>query len=128
GAAAGRGPPRPGRPMAVRWLPAAPCAFLVFAMVPWAQVIEGPDAESYYWQRDWYFPELAALFFVMAVVIGLVAGMGEKKLTDTVVTGAGDFIGAGLIIILARGVTAIMNNSGITDTVLHSMETAVEDT
>ncbi|MFS8586736.1 MAG: YfcC family protein, partial [Acidimicrobiia bacterium] len=42
-------------------------------------------------------------------------------------TGAGDFIGAGLIIILARGVTSIMNNAEITDTVLHSMETAVED-
>ncbi|HLT68816.1 MAG TPA: hypothetical protein VKZ72_01545 [Acidimicrobiales bacterium] len=116
------------RHKAVLWLMAATFAFMIFAIVPWAQIIDGPDAESYRWQLDWYFPELAALFFVMAIVIGLVAGMGEKKLTDTVVTGAGDFIGAGLIIILARGVTAIMNNSGITDTVLHSMETAVEDT
>ena len=120
-------PPLTGRHKAVLWLMAATFAFMIFAIVPWAQVIEGPDAESYYWQLDWYFPELAALFFVMAVVIGLVAGMGEKKLTDTIVTGAGDFIGAGLIIILARGVTSIMNNAEITDTVLHSMETAVED-
>ena len=103
-------------------------AFMIFAIVPWAQVINGPDAESYGWQLDWYFPELAALFLVMSIVVGLIGGLGEKGLTDTLVRGAGDFIGVGLIIVLARGVTVIMNNSQITDTVLHSMENAVSDT
>ncbi|MGZ8735989.1 MAG: YfcC family protein [Nocardioides sp.] len=103
-------------------------AFMIFAIVPWAQVISGPDAESYGWQLDWYFPELAALFIVMSLVVGLIGGLGEKKLTDTIVSGAGDFIGVGLIIVLARGITVIMNNSQITDTVLHSMENAVSNT
>jgi uncharacterized ion transporter superfamily protein YfcC len=44
-----------------------------------------------------------------------------------VVKGAGDFIGVGLIIVLARGITVIMNNSDITDTILHSMEKLVSD-
>nr|MCW2728589.1 C4-dicarboxylate transporter [Aeromicrobium sp.] len=100
---------------------------MIFAIVPWAQVISGPDAASYAWQLDWYFPELAALFIVMAVVVGLIGGLGEKGLTDTLVRGAGDFIGVGLIIVLARGVTVIMNNSQITDTVLHSMEDVVSN-
>ena len=91
-------------------------------------MIGGTDSNSYSWQLDWYFPELAALFLVMAIVIGLVAGFGEKGMTDTIVTGAGDFISVGLIIVLARGVTVIMNNSKITDTVLHSLEGAVKDT
>src|SRR3546814_16334338 len=65
---------------------------------------------------------------MMALVVGLVAGFGEKELTDTVVRGAGDFISVGLIIILARGVTVIMNNSMITDTVLNALESTVEDT
>src|SRR3546814_18354464 len=64
----------------------------------------------------------------MAVVVGLVAGLREKELTDTVVRGAGDFISVGLIIILARGVTVIMNNSMITDTVLNALESTVEET
>ena len=63
----------------------------------------------------------------MALVIGLVGGLGEKTLTDTVVKGAGDFIGVGLIIVLARGITVIMSNSDITDTILHSMENLVSD-
>ena len=38
--------------------------FMIFAIVPWAQVFNGPDAESFGWQLDWYFLELAALFIV----------------------------------------------------------------
>jgi uncharacterized ion transporter superfamily protein YfcC len=64
----------------------------------------------------------------MSIVVGLIGGLGEKGLTDTLVRGAGDFVGVGLIIVLARGVTVIMNNSQITDTVLHSMENAVSNT
>lgn len=114
------------RQRAVLWLMGATFATMIFAIVPWAQVIKGPDADSYSWQLDWYFPELAALFIVMAIVVGLVAGLGEKGLTDTIVKGAGDFISVGLIIVLARGVTVIMKNSSITDTVLHSLEKVVD--
>ena len=103
-------------------------AFMIFAIVPWAQVISGPGAASFGWQLDWYFPELAALFIVMSIVVGLIGGLGEKGLTDAIVRGAGDFVGVGLIIVLARGVTVIMNNASITDTVLHSMESAVSNT
>jgi uncharacterized ion transporter superfamily protein YfcC len=121
-------PPLTAQQRLVLWLMGGTFAGMIFAIVPWAQVISGPDADSYRWQLDWYFPELAALFIVMALVIGLVAGLGEKALTSTIVTGAGDFIAVGLIIILARGVTVIMNNAMITDTVLNSLETTVEGT
>ena len=120
--------PLTGREKAVLSIVAITFAFMIFAIVPWAQVIDGPDAASYTWQFDWYFPELAALFIVMSLVVGLVGGLGEKGLTDTLVKGAGDFIGVGLIIVLARGVTVIMNNSEITGTILHSMENIVSDT
>lgn len=103
-------------------------AFMIFSLVPWAQVIHGPEADSFAWQLDWYFPELAALFLVMALVVGLLGRLGEKGLTDTVVKGAGDFIGVGLIIVLARGVTVLMNNAEISDTILNTMETAVTST
>ena len=116
------------RQRTVLWLMGGTFGMMIYAIVPWAQVIQGPDADSYRWQLDWYFPELAALFIVMAVVVGLVAGLGEKGMTDTVVRGAGDFIAAGLIIVLARGVTVIMNNSLITDTVLNALEDTVSGT
>lgn len=117
-----------GRRKGVLALVAATFSFMIFAIVPWAQVIGGPDAESYGFQLDWYFPELAAVFILMAVVVGLVGGLGEKKLTTAITEGAGEYIAAGLIIILARGVTVIMNNSEITDTVLNALESTVSGT
>ena len=61
----------------------------------------------------------------MAVVVGLVGGLGEQTLSATISQGAGDYVAAGIIIVLARGVTVIMSNSQITDTVLSSLEGAV---
>jgi len=43
----------------------------------------------------------------------------------TIVAGASDFIGAALIIVFARGITVVMKNSYMTDTILHWMENAV---
>lgn len=117
-----------GRRRAVLWVMGLTFAFMIYAIVPWAQVIGGTDAVSYRFQLDWYFPELAALFLVAAIVVGLVAGLGEKAITGTVVAGAADFISVGLIIVLARGVTVLMNNALISDTVLNALESVVEGT
>jgi uncharacterized ion transporter superfamily protein YfcC len=59
---------------------------------------------------------------VAAVLLGLFGGLGENRLTTTIAKGAGDFIYPALVIVLARGVTVIMTNAQITDTVLHAME------
>ena len=53
------------------------------------------------------------------------AGLGEEGTVTGIISGAGDFIGAALIIAVARGVTTIMNNASITDSVLHYLEGAV---
>lgn len=98
-------------------------SFMIFSVVPWSSALTGrADATPYGWELGWSFPELAALFLVAAVLVGIVARMGEPVLSATVVQGAADFISPALVIVLARGVTVIMNNSQITDTVLHSIE------
>jgi uncharacterized ion transporter superfamily protein YfcC len=61
----------------------------------------------------------------MAVVIGLIARLGEEGTVTTIVAGASDFLGAGLIIVLARGITVVMKNAYMTDTILHWMERSV---
>ncbi|WP_424217421.1 YfcC family protein (plasmid) [Streptomyces sp. BI20] len=104
-------------------------AFMIFSVVPWASALSGDaDAKPYGWELDWSFPQLSALFLCAAVLVGLVARMGEAKLSATIVQGAADFVSPALVIMLARGVTVIMNNSRITDTVLHSIEDVVKGT
>ena len=104
-------------------------AFMIFSVVPWSSALTGDaDADPYGFELGWSFPQLAALFLCAAVLVGLVARMGEQKLSSTVIHGAADFISPALVIVLARGVTVIMNNSRITDTVLHSIEGVVKGT
>ncbi|MEV6275292.1 YfcC family protein [Nocardia sp. NPDC051832] len=120
--------PMNGRQRIVLWLVALTFAFMIFAIIPWAEVLEGPGAKSYPWQLDWFFPELTALFLLGAIVIGLVGGLGETRMSESVGKGFSDFVGAGIVIVLARGVTVIMNNTQITSTVLHALEGVVTGT
>ncbi|MFE9407042.1 YfcC family protein [Streptomyces sp. NPDC006530] len=102
-------------------------AFMIFSVVPWSGALTGrADATPYGWELGWSFPQLAALFLVAAVLVGVAARLGEAALSATIIQGAADFISPALVIVLARGVTVIMNNSGITDTVLHSIEGVVK--
>jgi uncharacterized ion transporter superfamily protein YfcC len=117
------GPPAAltGRHKTVLWIFGATFGLMIFSVIPWGDFSSSLEPIT----LGWYFPELAALFLVGAVLVGLVGGLGEEGTVTGIVSGAGDFIGAALIIAVARGVTVIMNNAGITDTVLHSLEGAV---
>ncbi|MFF8281852.1 YfcC family protein [Streptomyces albus] len=101
-------------------------AFMIFSVIPWAGALSGDaDAAPYGWELGWSFPQLAALFVCAAILVGLLTRMGEQRFTSTFVQGVGDFVSPALVIVLARGVTTLMNNAKITDTVLHSIEGAV---
>ena len=73
----------------------------------------------------WWFPELSALFLVGGVIVGLIDRMGEAEIAETFVAGCADMLGVSLIIGISRGITVLMNDGGITDTVLHWGEQAL---
>jgi uncharacterized ion transporter superfamily protein YfcC len=95
---------------------------MIYGVIPWEDL--GIPLPTWWW----WFPEMTASFLLFAIVIGLVARMGEGELTTTFVDGARDLLGVALIIGIARGITVIMNNGEITDTVLHWVERALGDT
>jgi uncharacterized ion transporter superfamily protein YfcC len=76
----------------------------------------------------WWFGELTTLFFVSAVIIGLVAGLGEDGLVDSFVNGSRDLLGVALIVGVSRGITIVMNAGNITDTVLNLGERSLAGT
>ena len=73
----------------------------------------------------WWFPELSALFLVGGVAVGLIDRMGEAEIAETFVTGCGELLSVAFIIGISRGVTVLMNDGAITDTVLHWGEQAL---
>ncbi|HET8651429.1 MAG TPA: hypothetical protein VFM13_02550, partial [Gaiellaceae bacterium] len=94
---------------------------MMYGVIPWEDLGVGLPT---LW---WWFPEMTALFLLASVVIGLIARMGETLIAETFVDGARDLLGVALIIGIARGITVIMNNGQITDTVLHWAELALDD-
>jgi uncharacterized ion transporter superfamily protein YfcC len=96
-------------------------AAMIYGVIPWEDLgIAIPTL----W---WWFPEMTASFLLFTILIGLVGRMGEGELTSTFVDGARELLGVALIIGIARGITVIMNNGLITDTVLNWAEVAVAD-
>ncbi len=76
-------------------------------------------------QLGWWFPELSALFLVGGVAAGLADRMSEEDIVETFVAGCADLLGVAFIIGISRGITVLMNDGGITDTVLHWGEEAL---
>src|SRR5271166_5650960 len=66
-----------GKDKFVLWAVALTFIFMIFTVVPWAEIFIGSGAEPYSWQLDWWFPQLAMLFLVAAVIVGVLAGLSE---------------------------------------------------
>lgn len=73
----------------------------------------------------WWFSELSGLFLVGGVLIGLLYGLGEEDTIAAFVSGAGELLGVGFIIGISRGITVLMNDGKITDTILYWGEQAL---
>ncbi|MCF6297697.1 MAG: YfcC family protein [Flavobacteriaceae bacterium] len=68
---------------------------------------------------DWWFLEMTSVFLVGAIVIGFIHKMNETKFVDVFMDGAKDLLSVAFIIGLARGITIIMDNGLISDTLLY---------
>ena len=96
-------------------------AVMIYGVIPWEDLGIGVPT---LW---WWFPEMTASFLLFAILIGLAGRMSENGFTSTFVDGARDLLGVALIIGIARGITVVMTNGQITDTVLNWAEQAVSD-
>lgn len=74
---------------------------------------------------QWYFDEASTWFFIMAIVIGIIGGLSEKKIVDTFITGAADMMSVVLIIALARGISVLMASTGLDVYVLDAAANAL---
>lgn len=70
-------------------------------------------------QLDWWFIEMTAVFLVGAILIGFIAKIEESTFIDIFIKGAGDLLGVAIIIGIARGITVIMDDGLISDTMLY---------
>lgn len=76
--------------------------------------------------QGWWFGEMAELFLVSGIVIGIIGKLGEKQLANQFIKGASELIGVALIIGVARAVSILLDAGQISGTILYGLSTIVE--
>ena len=70
---------------------------------------------------DWDFAEQSAVFLVLAVAVGLIAGFDANKICAEFMNGTKKMLTAAFIIMFARAIGSVLSAGKITDTIVHSM-------
>lgn len=68
---------------------------------------------------DWWYVEMTTVFLVGSIIIGFLAKLKESDFLAAFAKGAGDLLSVAFIIGIARGVSIIMDDGQISDTMLH---------
>lgn len=75
---------------------------------------------------DWGFVEMTATFLVGAIIIGFIGKIKESNFVEAFTKGAGDLLGVAFIIGIARGISVLMDDGLISDTLLYHASTVTE--
>jgi uncharacterized ion transporter superfamily protein YfcC len=67
----------------------------------------------------WWLEEMSAVFIGASIIFGIYLRLPESIFIEKFVTGAGSLLGVSLIIGVARGVTIVMNEGHISDSLLY---------
>jgi len=69
----------------------------------------------------WDFDQMAAVFFVMGIVAGLIGGLGIAGTTEAYVEGFKSMASAALLIGFARAIYVVLDQGKIVDTIVHGI-------
>jgi uncharacterized ion transporter superfamily protein YfcC len=75
----------------------------------------------------WGFNQISAEFFVVAIIVGLIGGMGINKTFITYAEGFKDLTFAGMIVGLAYGISLVLKEGMIIDTIIYGLFTPLKD-
>jgi uncharacterized ion transporter superfamily protein YfcC len=75
---------------------------------------------------SWWFEEMTATFLVGAILIGIIARIKESVFVEEFAKGAAALLSVAFIIGIARGITIIMEDGLISDTILYHASTVTQ--
>jgi len=114
---------------------------MIISFIPWEDLgifvfnpAQDPDGQS--WSSFltgvalgwWYFQEATTWFLLLGIIIGVVGGMTEHEIVDEFMAGAGDMMSVVMVIALARGVSVLMSDTGLSMYVLSAASKALAGT
>jgi uncharacterized ion transporter superfamily protein YfcC len=75
---------------------------------------------------DWWFVEMTSTFLVGAILIGIIGKIKEGVFVEAFAKGAADLLSVAFIVGIARGVTILMEDGLISDSILYYASTITE--
>ncbi len=77
--------------------------------------------------QGWFMAEMSGLFIVMAIVIGLIAGLGVNAICEAFNAGFREVLVGAIIAGVARAVAVVLEDGNILHTIVHALGNAVGD-
>lgn len=77
-------------------------------------------------QYKWFIEEIAALFIVMAIAVGVVGRLSADDFIAAFMHGAKDLVSTAMVIALARGTMILARDAHVIDTMLYSLMPLVQ--
>jgi len=75
----------------------------------------------------WDVPEMCAVFLFIGIGAGVIAGMDLDDLCETLIAGCQDMMIGALVIGVARGISVVMNDGQIIDTIVHGLASLLQN-
>lgn len=73
----------------------------------------------------WYINELAGLFIIMMIIVGLIGRLTMSEIASAFVEAVSDAVFGAVVVGLARAILIVMENGYIIDTVVYALSTSV---
>lgn len=77
-------------------------------------------------QVGWYINEITTLFLVSSIIIALVGRIKMNDYVEIMIKGAADLVSGAMIIGIARGISIIMINGNIGDTIINALSVPLQ--
>jgi uncharacterized ion transporter superfamily protein YfcC len=74
----------------------------------------------------WWMTEMSALFLASSILIAIIGKVNEKTFIKEFIKGAENLLSVAFIIGVARGVTIVLNEGRVSDSILHFTANAVQ--
>ncbi|WP_047982665.1 YfcC family protein [Ornithinibacillus contaminans] len=75
--------------------------------------------------QGWYITEIAALFLIMGIVVGIIGKMRVNQIAESFVKGCEELVMGALIVGFAYGILTILQESHTIDTILYAVSNLV---
>jgi uncharacterized ion transporter superfamily protein YfcC len=72
-------------------------------------------------EHQWYFLELGAAFFALALAAGFIGGLSMDDMARRFIEGAGELIGTALLIGFARAIEIMLSDGLVLHTIVHGL-------